>query len=74
MITLPQQFDSRVTSFKAKEYSKLYCTFFVQFFQISNTEISWSPKSSELFEGAVNVPAELDAFLYSLLIGNTEMP
>ena len=36
--------------------------------------MSWPPKPSELCESAINLPAELDAFLYTILIGNTEIP
>ena len=36
--------------------------------------MSWPPKPSELCESAINLPGELDAFLYTLLTGNTEIP
>ena len=34
----------------------------------------WPPKSSDLCESAVNLLAELDTFLYTLLAGNSEIP
>ena len=39
----------------------------------NNIETSWPPKPSELCESAVNLPAELESFLYTLLTGNTEI-
>ena len=36
--------------------------------------ISWPPKHVELCESAVKLPEELDAFLYTLLTGNTHIP
>ena len=36
--------------------------------------MSGPPKPSELCKNAVNLPAELDAFLYTLLTHNTEIP
>ena len=35
--------------------------------------MSWPPKPSELCETAVSLPPELDAFLCTLLTGNTEI-
>ena len=43
----------------------------MQFFRISNTEMSWPPKPSELCENEVNLAPELDVFLCTLLTGNT---
>ena len=40
----------------------------------NKTDMSWPPKPSELTESAINLPAELDAFLYTLLTGKTELP
>ena len=37
-------------------------------------EMSWPMKPSELCESAITLQAELDTFLYTLLIGNTEVP
>ena len=39
----------------------------------SNTEMPWPPGPSELCQNAVNLPPELDAFLCTLLTGNTEI-
>ena len=36
--------------------------------------MAWPPKSSELCENAINLPAELDAFLYTPLTSNSEVP
>jgi len=36
--------------------------------------MAWPPKSSELCENAINLPAQLDAFLYTLLTSNSEIP
>ena len=36
--------------------------------------MAWPPKSSELCENAINLPAGLDAFLYTLLTSNSEIP
>jgi len=36
--------------------------------------MAWPPKSSELCENAINLPAELDAFLYTPLTSNSEIP
>ena len=36
--------------------------------------MSWPPKPAELCESAVKLPEELDAFLYTLLTGNTQIP
>ena len=45
----------------------------MQFFQAILHEMSWRPRPSELCENAVNLPPELDAFLCTLLTGNTEI-
>ena len=36
--------------------------------------MSRPPKPAELCESAVKLPEELDAFLYTLLTGNTQIP
>ena len=36
--------------------------------------MSWPPKRVELCESPVKLPEELDAFLYTLLTGNTHIP
>jgi len=36
--------------------------------------MAWPPKFSEICENAINLPAELDAFLYTLLTSNSEIP
>ena len=40
----------------------------------SMTGVSWPPKPLELCQNAVNIPEELNAFLYTVLTGNTETP
>ena len=37
----------------------------------SMKDVSWPPKPSELCQNAVKIPEELDAFLYTVLTGNT---
>ena len=73
MVKLSQQIDNRNTPSKIKEIQQagLYIHDAVL---SNNTEMAWPPKPSELCESAVNLPAELDAFLYTLLTGNTEIP
>ena len=73
MVKLPQQIDNRNTPSKIKEtqQSGLYIHDVVL---SNNTEMSWPPEASKLCESAINLPAELDAFLYTLLTGNTEIP
>ena len=72
MVTLSQQLDNRDTTSKVKEIQQtgLYIRDAVL---SNNTEMSWPPKPSELCENAVNLPPELDAFLCTLLAGNTEI-
>jgi len=36
--------------------------------------MAWPPKSSKLCDNAINLPAELDAFLYTRLTNNSEIP
>ena len=73
MVNLSQQLDNRNTPSKVKEVQQvgLYIRDAVLFM---NTEMSWPPKPSELCESAINLPAELDAFLYTLLTDNAEIP
>ena len=71
MGTLSQQLDNRDTPSKVKQIQQtgLYIRDAVL---SNNTKLSWPPKLSELCENAVNLSPELDAFLYTLLTGNTE--
>jgi len=73
MVKLSQQIDNRNTPSKIKEIQQagLYIRDAVL---SNNTEVPWPPKPSDLCESAINLPAELDAFLYTLLTGNTEIP
>ena len=73
MVKLSQQIDNRNTPSKIKEIHQagLYIRDAVL---SNNTEMSWPPKPFELCESAISLPAELDAFLYTLLTGNTEIP
>ena len=73
MVKLSQQIDNKNTPSKIKEIqqSGLYIRDVVL---SNNTGMSWPPKPSELCERAINLPAELDAFLYTLLAGNRKIP
>ena len=72
MVTLSQQLDNRDTPSKVKEIQQI--GLYIRDAVLSNNiEMSWPPKPSELCESAVNLPPELDAFLCTLLTGNTEM-
>ena len=72
MVTLSHQLDNRDTPSKVKEIQQigLYISDAVL---SNNTEMSWPLKPSELCENAVNLPPELDTFLCTLVIGDTEI-
>ena len=73
MVKLAQQLENSDDPCKIKEIQQvgLYIRDAVR---SNNIEMSWPPKPSELCESAVNLPAELESFLYTLLTGNTEIP
>ena len=69
MVTVSQQLDNSDTPSKVEEI-QLYVRDAIL---SNNTEMSWPPKPSVLCESAVNLQPELDAFLCTLLTGNTEI-
>lgn len=73
MVNLSQQLDNRNTPSKVKEIQQV--GLYIRDAVLSmNAEMSWPPKPSELCESAINLHAEPDAFLFTLLNGNTEIP
>ena len=72
VVTVSQQFDNRSTPSKVKEIQQIGLLIRDAVLS-SNTEMSWPPRPSELCENAVNLPPELDAFLCTLLTGNTDI-
>jgi hypothetical protein len=73
VVKMSQQQENRNEPSKIKEIQQagLYIQDAVR---ANNTEISWPPKPLELCESAVNIPMELNAFLYTALTGNTDIP
>ena len=72
VVTVSQQLDNRYTPAKVKEIQQI--GLHIRDAVLSNnTEMSWPPKPSELCENAFNLPPEVDAFLCTLLTGNTEV-
>ena len=72
VVTVSQQLDNRDTPSKVKEIQQI--GLHIRDAVLSNnTEISWPPKPSELCENAFNLPPKVDAFLFTLLTGNTEI-
>ena len=72
MVALSQQLDNRDTPSKVKEIQQIGL-YICDAVLLNNTEMSWPLKPSKLCENAVNIPPELDAFLCTLLTGNTEI-
>ena len=64
-------FTPKSLHLKSRTFGKLACTSVMHFSQIL---MSWPPKRVELCESPVKLPEELDAFLYTLLTGNTHIP
>ena len=67
MVAVSQQLDNRGTPSRVKEIQQIGLLIRDAVLS-SNTEMSWPPRPSELSENA-----ELDAFLCTLLTGNTEI-
>ena len=72
MATLSQQLDNRDASSEIKEIQQIRL-YFGDAVLSNNTETSVPTNLSELCENTVNRPPELDAFLRTLLTGNTEI-
>ena len=70
VVTISQQLENRGTPSKEIRQIGLFIRDAVL---SSNTKTSWPPRPSELCENTVNLSPELDAFLCTLLTGNTEI-